>query len=81
MGHYEPNIVTRDFDFITVTQRRDWQGTGSGQLMRRPSDRLPFALQQSERKALPATILSPTAGLSSPIILPLTFILGETKVT
>ena len=75
------DIVTRDFDFITVTQRRDWQGTGSGQLMRRPSDRLPFALQQSERKALPATILSPTPGLSSPIILPLTFILGETKVT
>ena len=59
---YPVDIVTRDFDFITVTQRRDWQGTGSGQLMRRPSDRLPFALQQNERKALPATILSPTAG-------------------
>jgi len=64
---------------FTVTQRQDWQGTGSGQRVRRPSDRLPFALQQSERKALPTTVLSPTTGLSSPIIHTSTFIPREPR--
>ncbi len=64
---------------FTVTQRQDWQGTGSGQRVRRPSDRLPFALQQSERKALPTTVLSPTTGLSSPIIHTSTFIPKEPR--
>jgi hypothetical protein len=38
-------------------------------MMRRPTGRLPFALQQSERKVLPTTIFSPIAGLFPPVIL------------
>ena len=77
----KPNSILSHVNLFpfTVTQRQDWQGTGSGQRVRRPSDRLPFALQQSERKVLPTTVLSPTTGLSSPIIPTSTFIPREPR--